>query len=110
MKEHEDFLLSKLADKAKRKLNKQLKEEAELKQEKKWSYEFVKSSKKEDEKKLEKKIAQILKNNPDCDDPIGKLIDHSVFDLLSEEKKQSYILKLAKTYREIHAKLVGRVI
>lgn len=110
MKEHEDFLLSKLADKAKRKLNKQLKEEAEQKQEKKWSYEFVKSSKKEEEKKLEKKIAQILKNNPDCDDPIGKLIDHSVFDLLSEEKKQSYILKLSKTYREIHSKLLGRAI
>lgn len=110
MKDDEDFLLSKLADKAKKKLNKQQKTEKQEKKERKGTYEFVKSTRKDTLKKLEKKIAQILKNSPDCDDPIGKLIDHSVYDLLSEEKKQLYILQLSKSYQEIHSKLAERTI
>lgn len=110
MKDNEDFLLSRLADKAKRKLNKQQNVEKQERAERKWTYEFVESSRKDTQKKLEKKIAQMLKNNPDCDDPIGKLIDHSVYDLLSEEKKQLYILQLSKSYREIHSRLMERTI
>ena len=104
--EQED-LLSRLANKAKRKLNKQALKDDEPTKQIAGKYEYTKSLKKDEEKKIEKKIVQLLKNNPDCDDPIGKLIDHSVYDCLSEERKQSYILKLSNLYRDICAKLIG---
>ena len=97
----QDDLLSKLANKAKRKLNKQNDEQMLGKGGLKAKYEFVEGSRKEEQKKLEKKIVQLIKNNPDCVDPIGKLIDHAVYDKLSDEKKQTYILKLSQSYRSI---------
>ena len=102
--EQED-LLSKLANKAKRKLNKQA--ELDVSSGKIFSakYEYVQSCKKEEKKKLEKKIVQLLKNNPDCVDPIGKLIDHTVYDNLSDERRQLYILNLSHDYCEICKKL-----
>lgn len=96
-------LLKKLASKAKRKLNKAL--EMDVSNERRLGdYEFVESDRGAQRKKLEKKIAQLLKSNPDCDNPIGKLIDHSVFDSLTEERKQAYILKLSKDFAEISQK------
>jgi len=106
MKNNEqDDLLSRLANKAKRKLNKQTDSEETEKRQLNAKYEYLNSTRKDEEKKLEKKIVQILKNNPDCADPIGRLIDHSVYDKLSEERKQAYILKLSKNYQEICAKI-----
>lgn len=100
--EQED-LLSKLASRAKRKLNKsvQVGEEHSLS----CDYEFVKTNIGEQDLKLEKKIVQILRVCPDCDDPIGKLIDHSIYDKLNEERKQAYIFKLSNNY----AKICGRL-
>ena len=106
MEKEQDGLLSRLASKAKRKLNKEsLEENTSLLGQKKGVYEFVKSDRETALKKLEKKIVQLLKNNPDCVDPIGKLIDHKEYDNLSDERKQAYILKLSKSYRDISLKL-----
>ena len=101
----QDDLLSRLAKKAKRKLNKQNEEDEVCERQNLAQYEFKKSDQSSEQKKLEKKIAQLLKNNPDCTDPIGKLIDHSVYDELSEEKKQAYVFKLSAKYCEICQKL-----
>ena len=102
---NEEDLLSKLASRAKRKLNKTTEEELKPIKKNLGTYEFVKSSQCESHKKLEKKIAQLLMSNPDCIDPIGRLIDHSVYDILPEAQKQAYILKLSASYREISEKL-----
>ena len=100
-----DFI-SKLADKAKRKLNKQNSEEKQNKRNEILSrYTFVKSNRKEEREKLEKKIVKLLKTNPDCLNPIGKLIDHAVFNNLTESQRQAYVLKLSSDYREIVAKM-----
>lgn len=92
-------LLSKLASKAKKKLSKVT--DAEELKTIKAIYEFKQSDMPEQEKKLQKKIVQLVENNPDCDDPIGRLIDHKIYDNLNEERKQAYIFKLASDYREI---------
>lgn len=97
-------LLSKLASRAKRKLNKITEDEKTPKQ-RTAIYEFHRIDLREHEKKLQKKIVQLLENNPNCEDPIGRLIDHSEFDNLSDERKQAYILKLSRSYREICDKL-----
>ena len=97
-------LLSRLASKAKKKLSKMSDEDLEPRRFKA-TYEFKVSNISNDEKKLQKKIVQLLENNPDCDDPIGRLIDHKVFDNLSEERKQAYILKLSNSYQTICAKI-----
>ena len=97
-------MLSKLASKAKRKLNKTTEEESVPKI-KRATYEFKTISLSDREKKLQKKIVQIIENNPDCDDPIGRLIEHDIFDKLSDERKQAYILKLSRDYKNICQKL-----
>lgn len=99
----QDDLLSRLASKAKRKLNKTNDEEVS-KTQKVGVYEFAKSERKNERVKLEKKITQLLKTHADCEDPIGKLIDHSIYDKLSDERKQAYILRLSEEYREILSK------
>ena len=109
MKSEQDDLLKRLASKAKRKLNKENDENIGKANRLGASYEFVDSDRQTDRKKLEKKIVQLLKNNPDCDDPIGKLIDHCVFDGLSDERKQAYILKLSQNYSEIKTKLMSQI-
>ena len=103
VKPEQEDLLSRLASKAKKKLNKQVEcsENASIS----CTYEFIKGNLKEQEQRLEKKIIQLIKKNPDCDDPIGKLIDHSVYDNLSEERKQAYIFKLSKSYVNIRDRL-----
>lgn len=101
--DEQEGLLKRLASKAKRKLNKETDEENSLGTKDNKRYEFLKSDRQSEIKKLEKKIVQLIKNNPDCEDPIGKLIDHSVYDALSDERKQAYILKLSKSYSEIVA-------
>lgn len=103
-KSDQDDLIKKLATKAKRKLNRIVEDEV-VNVQKLGVYEFVESERNEARKKLEKKISQVLKNNPDCDNPIGRLIDHSLFDNLSSEQKQAYILKLSRDYAEISEKL-----
>lgn len=100
-----EALLTRLANKAKQKLNKLSKEECVKKNSLSAKYEYLTGNTGEEKKKLEKKIVQLLKNNPDCVDPIGKLIDHAVYDKLSEQKKELYVLNLSKNYCEICARL-----
>ena len=103
---NESDLLSRLASKAKKKLNK-TNEDEELPKENVYKavYEFKRSDLTESEKILQKKIVQLIENNPDCVDPIGRLIDYKIYDKLCDERKQAYILKLSKDYHEICNKL-----
>ena len=103
MDNNESDLLSRLASKAKKKLSKTA--DGVCAKKVKAVYEFKKSDWTEEEKKLQKKIVQLIENNPDCDNPIGKLIDHKVYDDLNEERKQAYIFKLSNEYRKICDKL-----
>ena len=96
-------LLSKLASKAKKKLNRTLDED--VPKTTRAIYEFKLTDENENEKSLQKKIVHLIANNPDCDDPIGRLIDHSIYDNLSEERRQAYILKLSQNYQKICEKI-----
>ncbi|MBQ9790905.1 MAG: hypothetical protein IJW24_04895 [Clostridia bacterium] len=51
------------------------------------------------------KIKKMLETNPDIFSPIGKLIDHSVFDHLSNDEKDKYLLDLTKRYHLIKAEI-----
>lgn len=95
-----DETLSKLANKAKRKLNKTEGKEG-FGVNKSDSYVFTKIDSLSEKKKLQKKIVQIISNNPDCIDPIGKLIDHKIYDKLTDSQKQNYVFKLSAAYREV---------
>lgn len=106
MEDFKDDSLTKLADKAKRKLNKQSFEQNNKRMELLAQYTFKESNRKLERERLEKKVIKLLKTTPDCLNPIGKLIDHSVYDNLSESQQQAYVLKLANDYREIVAKAI----
>ena len=105
VKNEQDDLLSRLASKAKKKLNKQV--AVDERESMVATYEFIKGNLSDQEKKLEKKVIQLLKNYPDCVDPIGKLIERSVYDKLSEERKQAYIFKLSRSYALICERLAN---
>ena len=47
---------------------------------------------------LYSKVKKMLEGNKDISSPIGKLIDHSIFDSLSDENKDRYLLDLSKRY------------
>ena len=47
------------------------------------------------------KVKKMLETNKDLINPIGKLIDHSVFDGLSQTEKDRYLIDLSKRYQRI---------
>lgn len=102
---------SKFLNKAKKKLNKKEEEvvevvvEVEPEKEQVANYHFEKSTKSEDKKRLETKIKSLLATNPDTPYPIEFLIDHKVYDKLTDEAKTKYILQLSRDYVEIRSKL-----
>ena len=55
---------------------------------------------KEDEE-FYKKVCELLQEDEDPQNPIGRLIDHSIYDNMDAMAKQKYILYLSKKYREM---------
>ena len=55
---------------------------------------------KEDEE-FYKKVCKMLDEDDDPANPIGLLIDHSVYDNMDAMAKQKYVLYLSKKYREM---------
>lgn len=53
------------------------------------------------------KVKKMLETNVDIINPIGKLIDHTVFDCLSPTEKDRYLLDLSKRYHKIKKALCG---
>ncbi len=102
-------VFSKFINKAKKKLSKKetiTEEEIKIEPKKKSAdYSFVKSTKSAEAKKLEAKIKELLKDNPNAENPIELLIDHSVYDKLADELKTRYILQLSTNFNEIKNKL-----
>lgn len=50
---------------------------------------------------LFQKVCKMLDENENITNPIGMLVEHSVYDNLDEQGKQRYILELSKKYREL---------
>jgi len=69
------------------------------------SYYIAGNLKSAEDDPLYPKIKKMLETNPDVLSPIGKLIDHEVFDDLSPSEKDRYLLNLTKRYQFIRAKL-----
>ena len=59
------------------------------------------SNKNSYEEELYKKVCQIMESDTMLMNPLSKLIDHEVYDVLDENNKQSYILKLSEQYVEM---------
>ncbi len=55
---------------------------------------------KEDEEFF-KKVCAILDEDEDPTNPIGRLIDHDIYDKMDAMGKQKYVLYLSKKYREM---------
>lgn len=64
-------------------------------------YEFVLLNRNADYVKLSRAIDELLLTQPNCTDPIFKLINHSIYDNLSDSSKQRYILNLSTLYNQI---------
>lgn len=64
-------------------------------------YEFVLLNRNADYIKLSRAIDELLLTQPNCTDPIFKLINHSIYDNLSDSSKQRYILNLSTLYNQI---------
>lgn len=98
-----DDAFSKFIQKAKKKLSKKecIEETPPTKKTIEADYRFEKSKRAEAKKKLEAKIKNLLKSDPNAINPIEKLIDHTEYDSLSESSKERYILQLSNDYNEI---------
>ncbi len=105
-----DVALSKFINKVKKKLNGA---EATTAPPKKTTppadYTYTKSNKKAEFKKLEAKVLSLLKTQPNATDPLGQLIDYSVYNSLSEQGKSMYILNLSKAYNQILEELAPQM-
>ena len=63
-------------------------------------YKLVLISNKEDEK-LYLKVKEILEENEDVINPIGRLVDSNKYQKLSNNDKERYIFNLAEKYKEM---------
>ncbi|MEG1581774.1 MAG: hypothetical protein RR334_01260 [Clostridia bacterium] len=65
-------------------------------------YAVIKSEKEITKDPLYNKVKKILTDTHSIIiNPLGKLIDHAVFDFLTETAKQKYIIKLSERYRSL---------
>lgn len=107
--ETKDNILSKFIKKAKKKLSGGEEEKDNLKNitnpTPATDYKFIKSNRKVAYENLKSKVKTLLSKNPNCIDPITKLIVHSEYDNLPESAKERYILNLSKMYNEILSEL-----
>lgn len=55
----------------------------------------------EKEEKLYLKVREILDRDENVINPIGQLVEHSVYDRLDEANKQRYILELSSKFRQL---------
>ena len=107
--ETKDSILSKFIIKAKKKLSGgEDTEKDNLKNVPKapvTDYKFIKSDRKVAYENLKSKVKTLLSKNPNCIDPITKLIVHSEYDNLPDSAKERYILNLSKMYNDILSEL-----
>lgn len=54
----------------------------------------------DEDEKFYKKVCQILMENPDVHNPIGKLIDNKVYNSLQSSSKEKYFFDLVDRYGE----------
>lgn len=64
-------------------------------------YTFLELNRKEEYTELTSAIDRLLESNPNCTDPIFRLINHSKYDKLEASAKQKYILDLSSLYNQI---------
>lgn len=54
----------------------------------------------QEENRIYKKIIEMSSEN-DVFNPLGRLVDHKIYDILSETQKEKYVLNLSKTYLKV---------
>ncbi len=55
----------------------------------------------EKDEKLYVKVKNILEKDENTLNPIGQLVEHSIYDFMDEANKQRYILELSAKFREL---------
>lgn len=55
------------------------------------------------------KVIKLLTKNPDTYKPLGELIEHDIYDKLTEPDKQRYILNLSSRYQTIKNKYLQSI-
>ena len=98
-----DENFAKFVKKAKKRLNKSIETKEEKKEEKQkisCEYTFLQSTKAEEEKEIIQKIKQLLKKDPDVQNPIGKILQDEKFSNLGDDQKQRYVLMVSKLFNE----------
>jgi len=58
----------------------------------------------EEDERFYKKVCKILSENRDIQNPLGKLIDHNVYNSLTETSKEKYFFDLIDKYAECKAR------
>ena len=99
-----------LAQKAKFRLRSLSTEGAKQEEEKSFSeaclsariqYAIIAHEKRIEDDPLYAKVKKILQKDVDTQSPLSQLIEHNVFDKLSDREKEKYMYKLSKRYIEI---------
>ena len=73
-------------------------------------YALIATRVKVEDDPLFNKVSRLLAKNPDTPRPLGELIDHKEYDLLSESGKEKYVLNLSARFLKIKNKLCSQTI
>lgn len=69
-------------------------------------YAIISSQKKIQDDPLYNKVKRMLTKNIDVTNPLSQIIEHDVYDNMSENQKEKYIFKLSKRYIDIKTQVL----
>lgn len=72
----------------------------------KMQYAIIVSQKRIEDDPLYNKVKKLLEKDPDTTCPLSQLIEHNVYDDLSERDKEKYMYKLSKRYIQIREHII----
>lgn len=72
----------------------------------KMQYAIIASQKKIEDDPLYNKVKKLLEKDPDTTSPLSQLIEHNIYDKLSERDQEKYMFKLSKRYIEIREHII----
>lgn len=95
--------LTRLAMRARKKFCKQTKEKVSPKPAA--EYVFLKSNRVDEIEELKNRVSKMIKDNPNIQNPIAKLVDKTRYEKMDIFGKERYITKLANLYEDIVSEL-----
>lgn len=95
--------LTRLAMRARKRFCKQTKEKTSPKLAA--EYVFLKSNRGEEIEEFKNKVSKMIKDNPNIQNPIAKLVDKSRYEKMDIFGKERYITKLANLYEDVVSEL-----